>query len=103
MSLQNIKALTCDTGGTVLDWHTGFREALVATQKGLQNPAFAHLLNTNPGICTPILIGSQVQFLNIYAVNRFIVCCKGLFRKYGRGFLTPVTLRHFTSERSLFV
>ena len=27
MSLQNIKALTCDTGGTVLDWHTGFTQA----------------------------------------------------------------------------
>ncbi|MCO6384892.1 HAD family hydrolase [Oceanicola sp. 502str15] len=27
MSLSGIKALTFDTGGTVLDWHTGFREA----------------------------------------------------------------------------
>lgn len=27
MKLSGIKALTCDTGGTVLDWHTGFRRA----------------------------------------------------------------------------
>ncbi len=28
MSLDEIKALTFDTGGTILDWHTGFRTAL---------------------------------------------------------------------------
>lgn len=28
MSLSQIKALTFDTGGTILDWHTGFRTAL---------------------------------------------------------------------------
>jgi len=27
VSLPDIKALTFDTGGTVLDWHTGFRQA----------------------------------------------------------------------------
>ena len=27
MSLPDIKALTFDTGGTVPDWHTGFRQA----------------------------------------------------------------------------
>lgn len=27
MSLAAIKALTFDTGGTVFDWHTGFRDA----------------------------------------------------------------------------
>ncbi|NRB02252.1 MAG: hypothetical protein HRU30_03215, partial [Rhodobacteraceae bacterium] len=30
MRLSGIKALTFDTGGTVLDWHTGFREAFAA-------------------------------------------------------------------------
>ncbi|MEM8646821.1 MAG: HAD family hydrolase [Pseudomonadota bacterium] len=30
MSLSDIKALTFDTGGTILDWHTGFRTALAA-------------------------------------------------------------------------
>lgn len=30
MSLDTIKALTFDTGGTVLDWHTGFRDAFAA-------------------------------------------------------------------------
>ncbi|MEM7252776.1 MAG: HAD family hydrolase [Pseudomonadota bacterium] len=28
MSLETIKALTFDTGGTILDWHTGFSQAL---------------------------------------------------------------------------
>ncbi len=31
MSLNGIKALTFDTGGTILDWHTGFRKALAQT------------------------------------------------------------------------
>ena len=28
MSLEDVKALTFDTGGTILDWHTGFSSAL---------------------------------------------------------------------------
>ena len=31
MSLADVKALTFDTGGTILDWHTGFRSALAET------------------------------------------------------------------------
>jgi len=31
MSLNNIKALCFDTGGTILYWHTGIRRALAAT------------------------------------------------------------------------
>jgi 2-haloacid dehalogenase len=31
MSLRDIKALTFDTGGTILDWHTGFATALAET------------------------------------------------------------------------
>ena len=27
-ALKNVKALTFDTGGTILDWHTGFSNAL---------------------------------------------------------------------------
>ena len=30
MSLSDVKALTFDTGGTILDWHSGFRDALAA-------------------------------------------------------------------------
>ena len=30
MSVADIRALTFDTGGTILDWHTGFSEALAA-------------------------------------------------------------------------
>lgn len=30
MNLKEIKALTFDTGGTVLDWHSGFRDAFTA-------------------------------------------------------------------------
>jgi 2-haloacid dehalogenase len=31
MSLSDIRALTFDTGGTILDWHSGFTDALRAT------------------------------------------------------------------------
>ena len=31
MSLSDVKALTFDTGGTILDWHTGFATALAQT------------------------------------------------------------------------
>ena len=31
MSLSDIRALTFDTGGTILDWHTGFSNAFAAT------------------------------------------------------------------------
>lgn len=31
MGLEDVKALTFDTGGTILDWHTGFRTALAET------------------------------------------------------------------------
>jgi len=30
MSIDSVKALTFDTGGTILDWHSGFRDALAA-------------------------------------------------------------------------
>jgi len=33
MSFENIKALTFDTGGTILDWHSGFRDAFAAAGK----------------------------------------------------------------------
>ncbi len=33
MSLSKIKALTFDTGGTILDWHTGFKTAFEAAGK----------------------------------------------------------------------
>jgi 2-haloacid dehalogenase len=38
MSLEDVKALTFDTGGTVLDWHTGFSDALtkVGSKYGLE-------------------------------------------------------------------
>ncbi len=37
MSLSDVKALTFDTGGTILDWHTGFASALadVGTAHGI--------------------------------------------------------------------
>jgi len=39
MELANIKALTFDTGGTVLDWHTGFRVAYaeLGAKYGVEN------------------------------------------------------------------
>jgi 2-haloacid dehalogenase len=39
MSLDDVKALTFDTGGTILDWHTGFSTALAETgaKYGVEN------------------------------------------------------------------
>ena len=31
--MNNIKALTFDTGGTILDWHSGFKEAFRMARK----------------------------------------------------------------------
>ena len=31
MSLASVKALTFDTGGTILDWHSGVKGALAET------------------------------------------------------------------------
>ena len=38
MGLEEVKALTFDTGGTILDWHTGFTNALAkaGAKYGLQ-------------------------------------------------------------------
>lgn len=48
MGLEDVKALTFDTGGTILDWHTGFRTALAETgaRHGLERdwPALANEL-----------------------------------------------------------
>ncbi len=30
MDVGKVKALTFDTGGTILDWHSGFRDSLAA-------------------------------------------------------------------------
>jgi 2-haloacid dehalogenase len=35
MSITGVKALTFDTGGTILDWHSGFRDALAGLGKEL--------------------------------------------------------------------
>ena len=48
MSLEDVKALTFDTGGTILNWHTGFSSALAkaGTKHGLEKdwPAIANEL-----------------------------------------------------------
>ena len=48
MSTDGIKALTFDTGGTILDWHTGFRTALAdaGARHGIEQdwPALANEL-----------------------------------------------------------
>ena len=35
MGLDGIRALTFDTGGTILDWHSGFRAALAEAGEGI--------------------------------------------------------------------
>ncbi len=48
MGLQDVKALTFDTGGTILDWHTGFSTALaeIGAKHGIEKdwPALANEL-----------------------------------------------------------
>jgi len=45
MSIKNIKALTFDTGGTILDWHTGFKSAFEKAGK-------EHNINKDWGMIT---------------------------------------------------
>ena len=45
MSIKNIKALTFDTGGTILDWHTGFKSAFEKAGK-------EHNINKDWGMLT---------------------------------------------------
>ena len=45
MSIKNIKALTFDTGGTILDWHTGFKNAFEKAGK-------EHNINKDWGMIT---------------------------------------------------
>ena len=45
MSIKNIKALTFDTGGTILDWHTGFKNAFEKAGK-------EHNINKDWGMLT---------------------------------------------------
>ena len=51
MSLDDVKALTFDTGGTILDWHTGFATALakVGAKYGQERdwPSLANELRRN--------------------------------------------------------
>lgn len=46
MSIDDVKALTFDTGGTILDWHSGFRDALadLGARHGIERdwPALAN-------------------------------------------------------------
>ena len=46
MTLTTVKALTFDTGGTILDWHTGFSRALknTGTKYGMDKD-WGHLAN----------------------------------------------------------
>lgn len=48
MNLKEIKALTFDTGGTVLDWHSGFRDAFAAAGSATGSAAIGRLW---PMIC----------------------------------------------------
>ena len=44
--MNKIKALTFDTGGTILDWHSGFRDALkIVGDKYNYNRDWASLAN----------------------------------------------------------
>ncbi len=59
MNTNNIKALTFDTGGTILDWHTGFASAL-------ENVGKAHQIEKNwSGIANDLRRRSLGKMLNL--------------------------------------
>ncbi len=59
MSLNDIKALTFDTGGTILDWHTGFRE-------GLEGLGAKYGVDADwPALANDIRRGSLKRMLNL--------------------------------------
>ena len=45
MALADIKALTFDTGGTILDWHTGFKTALKPWLRRMGSADWSELVN----------------------------------------------------------
>ncbi len=49
MSLDGVKALTFDTGGTILDWHGGFRAALAEP-----NPAHDIIVDGFPDLAAAL-------------------------------------------------
>ena len=59
MSLDGIKALTFDTGGTILDWHTGFKT-------GLEELGVRHGVNADwTMLANEIRKGSLGRMLNL--------------------------------------
>ncbi|MEK9723136.1 MAG: hypothetical protein VW405_06580 [Rhodospirillaceae bacterium] len=59
MSLNGIKALTFDTGGTILDWHSGFRDGLAAL-------GAAHGVDADwPTLANDIRRGALKRMLNL--------------------------------------
>lgn len=53
MSIEDVKALTFDTGGTILDWHTGFSNALTkaGAKYGLEKDWVPSPMNYAAGRC----------------------------------------------------
>lgn len=59
MSIDGIKALTFDTGGTILDWHSGFRD-------GLADLGAAHGVDADwPELANEIRRGALGRMLNL--------------------------------------
>ena len=59
MGLEDVKALTFDTGGTILDWHTGFSNALATAG------ARHGLVNYWPGIANELRRRSLRRMANL--------------------------------------
>ena len=63
MTLSTVKALTFDTGGTVLDWYTGFRRAL--EQAGARH----HVERDWPALANELRRASMEMMLNLGEVR----------------------------------
>ena len=70
MSICGVRALTFDTGGTILDWHTGFKTILAETgaEHGLERN-WHDLTNDirRKGLGKMLNLGEQVR--NFVSVN----------------------------------
>ncbi len=95
MTISEIRALTFDTGGTILDWHSGFSEALSAAgaQYGIEQdwPSIANELRRRSLSAMLNLGKDKPPEYNFDGAHRFTL--KELIAEYGLGDFTESDVR----------
>ena len=71
---MTIRALTCDTGGTILDWHSGLRDAFAAigAERGIEGD-WAKIANAYRRRSLEGMVDAVRPERNIDAVNRRVL------------------------------